>query len=117
MLTGGAATGPHKADLHVFMADKDMAAAYCSTGEQKALLLAVILAHAHLIKAERGAPPLLLLDEVAAHLDEDRRVALYGLLGDLGGQVWLTGTDRGLFAALEGKAQFFEVYEAKIKPV
>ena len=108
-ITGGAASGPHKSDLDVVYAAKDMPADQCSTGEQKALLIGIILAHAALIKAERGSPPILLLDEVAAHLDENRRAALYDLLEALGGQVWLTGTDESLFSAIEGKAQFFEV--------
>ena len=113
-VTGGAASGPHKSDLAVQYADKNMDAAQCSTGEQKALLIGIILAHARLIAAERGAPPVLLLDEVAAHLDEGRRAALYELLQGLGGQVWLTGTDRNLFEAVEGKAQFFEIKESQI---
>jgi DNA replication and repair protein RecF len=113
-VTGGAASGPHKSDLFVKYAVKNMAADQCSTGEQKALLIGIVLAHAKLIAAERGAPPILLLDEVAAHLDEGRRAALYDLLLALGGQVWLTGTDRNLFSAIEGKAQFFEVREAQI---
>lgn len=116
-VTGGAATGPHKSDLSVVYAAKNMPADQCSTGEQKALLIGIILAHAKLIAAERGAPPILLLDEVAAHLDESRRGALYDLLEDLGGQVWLTGTDKNLFTAIEGRAQFFEVREAQIKPM
>ncbi len=111
---GGAATGPHKSDLSVRYAAKNMAADQCSTGEQKALLIGIIMAHAQLIAAERGAPPILLLDEVAAHLDENRRAGLYDLLIELGGQVWLTGTDENLFAAIEGRAQFFEVREAQI---
>ena len=114
MLTGGAASGPHKSDLFVVYADKNMPADQCSTGEQKALLIGIVLAHARLIAAERGAPPLLLLDEVAAHLDEGRRAALYDLLIELGGQVWLTGTERALFSAIEGRAQFFEVEDAHI---
>ena len=113
-MTGGAATGPHKSDLHVRYAAKNMDAAQCSTGEQKALLIGIIMAHAKLIAAERGAPPILLLDEVAAHLDEGRRGALYDLLIGLGGQVWLTGTDENLFTAIEGRAQFFEVRDAEV---
>lgn len=113
-MTGGAATGPHKSDLAVRYASKNMAADQCSTGEQKALLIGIILAHAKLIAAERGAAPILLLDEVAAHLDEDRREALYDLLGALGGQVWLTGTDKGLFDAIDGQAQFCEVVDAQV---
>ncbi len=113
---GGAVTGPHKSDLAVRYAAKDMAADQCSTGEQKALLIGLILAHARLIAAERGAPPILLLDEVAAHLDETRRAALYDLLESLGGQVWLTGTEEKLFEAVQDKARFFEVKDAQIKP-
>ncbi len=117
MLTGGAATGPHKSDLSVRFAAKDMPADQCSTGEQKALLIGIVLAHAKLITAERGHPPILLLDEIAAHLDEVRRGALYDLLQDLGGQVWLTGTDESLFDAIRGKAQFFEVKNSVISSV
>ncbi len=116
-ITGGAAAGPHKSDLHVVYAEKNMAAAQCSTGEQKALLIGIILAHAALIQAERGAPPILLLDEVAAHLDENRRQALYELLEKLGGQVWLTGTDYNLFSAIKGKAQFLKVKNGNITPL
>ncbi|MCF8495145.1 MAG: DNA replication/repair protein RecF [Alphaproteobacteria bacterium] len=116
MLTGGAATGPHKSDLIVSYIAKGMPASHCSTGEQKALLIGLILAHARLIKAERGAPPLLLLDEVAAHLDEDRRGALYELLEELQGQVWLTGTDEGLFESVQSTAQFLDVRDVRIAP-
>ena len=114
MQTGGAATGPHKSDLAVRYAAKDMPADQCSTGEQKALLIGIVLAHAKLIAAERGSPPILLLDEIAAHLDENRRAALYGLLQDIGGQVWLTGTDENLFTAIRDTAQFFEVQNSVI---
>ena len=113
-VSGGAASGPHKTDLAVVYADKNMAAAQCSTGEQKALLIGIIIAHARLIAAERGAAPVLLLDEVAAHLDESRRAALYDILQELGGQVWLTGADKNLFDAVKGKAQFFEVSDASV---
>ncbi len=107
--TGGAATGPHKADLAVVYAVKNMPADQCSTGEQKALLIGITLAHSRLMAAERGAPPILLLDEVAAHLDENRRAALYDILLGLGGQVWMTGTDAILFAALGDRAHHFHV--------
>lgn len=107
--TGGAATGPHKCDLAVSYAAKDMPADQCSTGEQKALLIGITLAHSRLMAAERGAPPILLLDEVAAHLDENRRAALYDILIGLGGQVWMTGTDAILFAALGDKMHHFHV--------
>jgi DNA replication and repair protein RecF len=108
-VSGGAATGPHKSEFSCRYLEKDMPAAQCSTGEQKALLIGIVLAHARLIAAERGAPPILLLDEVSAHLDEGRRNALYELLLEAGGQVWLTGTDRMLFEGLEENARFFEV--------
>ena len=114
--SGGAASGPHKSDLLVSYAAKAMPAAQCSTGEQKALLIGIVLAHAQLMAAERGAPPILLLDEVAAHLDEGRRAALYDLLLTLGGQVWMTGTDQSLFDAVQNKAQFFRVESAAITP-
>ncbi len=114
-ITGGAVEGPHKSDLSVVYAVKNMPANQCSTGEQKALLIGLILAHARLIKAERGAPPVLLLDEVAAHLDEGRRNALYEILQDLGAQTWLTGTDRNLFDAIEGSAQFFDISDGSIR--
>ena len=113
-VTGGAATGPHKSDLNVVYAAKGMPADQCSTGEQKALLIGIILAHARLIAAERGAPPILLLDEVAAHLDPDRRAALYEILGDLKGQVWLTGTEESLFDSIHTTGQFFHVESAAI---
>ena len=106
---GGAATGPHKSDLRVHYAAKKMPADQCSTGEQKSLLIGIILAHARLIAAERGVPPVLLLDEVAAHLDESRRAGLYEILLSLRAQVWLTGTDRDLFTALHGNARYFEI--------
>lgn len=116
-LTGGAATGPHKSDLAVRYREKDMPADQCSTGEQKALLIGLILAHATLIKAERGTPPLLLLDEVAAHLDDERRAALYHLLETLGAQIWLTGTDKSLFDAISDQGRFFEVRNAQLNPL
>lgn len=115
-ITGGAATGPHKSDLAVTYAAKNMEAAQCSTGEQKALLIGIILAHSRLIAAERGAPPVLLLDEVAAHLDDDRRAALYDLLQALGGQVWMTGTDASLFRHIQGRAAFFHIENSRITP-
>ncbi len=111
---GGAQNGPHKTDFVVSYASKNMPAEQCSTGEQKALLIGIIMAHARLITAHRGAPPLLLLDEVAAHLDENRRSSLYEMLAGLGGQVWLTGTDTNLFDAIKDSAQFFAVHNSDI---
>lgn len=115
-LVGGASTGPHKGDLAVAYKAKNVAAEHCSTGEQKALLIGIILAHSRLMAAERGAPPILLLDEVAAHLDEGRRQALFERLQSLGGQVWMTGTDPILFDSIANKAQFFDVESAQIIP-
>jgi DNA replication and repair protein RecF len=94
-----------------------MPAPQCSTGEQKALLLAILLAQARLLAAARGTAPLMLLDEVAAHLDAERRAALFAELLDLKTQAWLTGTDAALFAALRGRAQFFAVAEARLSPM
>ncbi len=113
-MTGGAVTGAHKSDLYVMYDEKNMPADQCSTGEQKALLIGIILAHGRLIRAERGAPPLLLLDEVAAHLDDRRRHFLHGVLADNGGQVWLTGTDITLFDDLKQTGQFFHIHQAAL---
>lgn len=106
---GRALVGPHRTDLAVRYASKDMPAAQCSTGEQKALLISLILAAARLQQIERGAPPLLLLDEIAAHLDRDRRAALFDEIESLGAQAWMTGTDASLFESLEGRATFVAV--------
>ncbi len=111
---GRSLTGPHRSDLYVRFAATHMPAADCSTGEQKALLIAILLGQARLMAAERGRTPLLLLDEVAAHLDENRRRALFETLLELGVQAWLTGTDRSLFAGFGDRAQFFTVAEARI---
>jgi DNA replication and repair protein RecF len=109
--------GPHRSDLAVEHAGNGMPAPQCSTGEQKALLLAILLAQARLLAAARGAAPLMLLDEVAAHLDAERRAALFDALLDLKTQAWLTGTDAALFSALRGRAQFFAVAEARLSPM
>jgi DNA replication and repair protein RecF len=89
--------GPHRADLVVHNRADGQAADRCSTGEQKALLLSLILAHGALVAVQRGTPPILLLDEVAAHLDPARRAALFRLLAETGAQVWMTGTEAALF--------------------
>lgn len=99
--------GPHRDDLEVGYAAKRMPAALSSTGEQKALLIAITLAHA--VLAARGRPSILLLDEVAAHLDPQRRAALFARLGESGSQVWMTGTEPAPFAALSGEAALWEV--------
>ncbi|WP_242129038.1 DNA replication/repair protein RecF [Sphingobium sp. Sx8-8] len=103
---GRTLSGPHRQDLAVTHAAKAQAAALCSTGEQKALLLAILLAHAALVAAHRGQPPVLLLDEVAAHLDPSRRAALFERLRITGGQVWMTGTEDSLFNALGESTRF-----------
>ncbi len=94
---GRTLSGPHRHDLSVIHVAKDQPAALCSTGEQKALLLSILLAHAALVTGERGQPPVLLLDEVAAHLDPLRRAALFDRLHETGGQIWMTGTESSLF--------------------
>lgn len=113
---GRATCGPHKTDLLVTHAPKNMPAALCSTGEQKALLVNLILANARLITALTGKTPLLLLDEIAAHLDDRRLSALFDALEVLQAQCWLTGTDKSLFKALDGRAQFYGVAAGKINP-
>ena len=105
-------TGPHRADLGAFWVAKEMPAAQCSTGEQKALLISLILANARALGAERGTQPVLLLDELSAHLDAARRAALYDILCDLGVQAFLTGTGPELFAELGARAQHYRVTEA-----
>jgi DNA replication and repair protein RecF len=101
--------GPHRADLTVRHRPKDMAAEYCSTGEQKALLVGIMLSHARLTGEMAGMAPILLLDEIAAHLDAGRRAALFSILEELGGQTFMTGTDAALFSSLKGRAQFLTV--------
>ncbi|WP_137042520.1 DNA replication/repair protein RecF [Pseudolabrys sp. FHR47] len=101
--------GPHRADLKVMHAGKGIAAADGSTGEQKAMLIRLMLAHAHLIKDMTGYAPVMLLDEVVAHLDPLRRAALYDALAALGTQVWMTGADPAAFADIADRAQWFDV--------
>lgn len=114
---GATTSGPHRGDLKVSHRAKQVPAERCSTGEQKALLIALTLANARLIAARRGHPPLLLLDEVAAHLDAERRAALYDELAALGGQSWLTGTDRELFRPLADRAQHLTVEDGRVAPM
>lgn len=108
---GRTLVGPHRADLHGVYAAKGVPAAECSTGEQKALLVSLILANARALAQDFGAPPVLLLDEVAAHLDAARRAALYDEICALGAQAWMTGTGPELFAELAERANLFEVVE------
>jgi len=107
--TGRTASGPHRSDLTVHHGATGQAADMCSTGEQKALLIAIVLSNATLRSAEEGAVPMLLMDEVAAHLDEERRTALFDHLLALGAQTWFTGTDASLFTPLKSRAQMFRV--------
>ncbi|MGG5809430.1 DNA replication/repair protein RecF [Falsiroseomonas sp. CW058] len=114
---GGAALGAHRTDLAMTHLPKALPAELCSTGEQKALLVSVVLAHAALIGAARGFAPLLLLDEVAAHLDQARRVALYAALAGLPAQVFLTGTEADIFAPLRGTAEGFRATPQGLVPM
>ncbi len=107
--SGGARFGPHRSDMQVFDASRDMAAELCSTGEQKALLISLTLLQAHLLRQELGQDVVLLLDEVAAHLDSARQSALYGHLRGLGGQIWLTGTDADVYVDILPDATHFHV--------
>ena len=101
---GRTLTGPHRTDLRAIYAEKGMEARLCSTGEQKALLISVVLATARALAHATGTPPVLLLDEVAAHLDASRRAALYAEVRALGAQAWMTGTEAELFDALGPEA-------------
>jgi DNA replication and repair protein RecF len=111
---GATSIGPHRSDLAVSVAEKGIAAELASTGEQKAVLISILLAHAGLQRAVRGEPPLLLLDEIAAHLDASRREALFEALLRLDSQAWLTGTDEALFASLRCHAQFLSVRDGNL---
>jgi len=106
--------GPHLTDLKVIYAPKAMPARDASTGEQKALLIGLVLAHAHLVAEMTGITPLLLLDEVVAHLDPDRRIALFGELALLGAQVWMTGADPAAFSEVGASGEIFEVENGAI---
>lgn len=110
---GRTLAGPHRADLAVTHLGKGQAAHLCSTGEQKALLLGIVLAHAELVADRIGRAPVLLLDEVAAHLDPGRRAALFERLAGMG-QVWMTGTEPALFASVPEPASRFHVAQGAI---
>ena len=111
MAAGRTLVGPHRSDMYGVFAAKGVPASDCSTGEQKALLISLILANARALAEDFGAAPMLLLDEVAAHLDAGRRAALYAELTALGAQAWMTGTGPELFAELGDNAQYLEVIE------
>jgi DNA replication and repair protein RecF len=113
----GASVGVHHSDFEVIHLAKNVPAAQCSTGEQKALLISIVLANARLQTLDAGAVPLLLLDEIAAHLDEQRRAALFDEIVAMGAQAWMTGTDPALFAPLGDAAQHFAVADASLRPV
>ena len=111
LAAGRTLIGPHRADLGAIYIDKDAPARQCSTGEQKALLISLVLANARGLKTETGAAPLILLDEVAAHLDANRRAALFDEICALDAQAWMTGTGPELFAELGTRAQHVAVQE------
>ena len=111
MAAGRTLIGPHRDDLFGVFAAKGVPAKDSSTGEQKALLISLILANGRALKDMLGAPPILLLDEVAAHLDQSRRAALYDEICALGAQAWMTGTGPELFVELGNRAQMIEVTE------
>jgi DNA replication and repair protein RecF len=113
---GRTSDGPHLTDLKVTYAHKGIAAADASTGEQKALLIGLVLAHGRLIAEMTGFAPILLLDEIVAHLDPARRAALHVELAQLGGQVWMTGADPALFAEVENAAMIIEVASGRLEP-
>jgi DNA replication and repair protein RecF len=106
--------GPHLTDLRVIYAPKNMPARDASTGEQKALLIGLVLAHANLVAEMTGITPLLLLDEVIAHLDPNRRIALFDELAKLGAQVWMTGADPAAFANIGATGEIFDVDSGRI---
>ncbi len=112
---GRTLAGPHRADLLVTHAGKGQPAARSSTGEQKALLLNLVLAHAELVRERSGRPLILLLDEVAAHLDPARRAALFERLAGTGSQVWLTGTEPALFDGVGPGAAWFSVEPGRVE--
>jgi len=113
---GRTTDGPHLTDLEVLYGPKGIAAALASTGEQKALLIGLVLAHAGLVAEMTQHAPLLLLDEVVAHLDPARRAALYDALTALDAQVWMTGADPAPFAAVASRAQMFDVTPGRVAP-
>ena len=106
--------GPHKSDLAVLHRESGMGASKCSTGEQKALLIRIILAAANLQHEEKSRMPVMLLDEVGAHLDKSRRSELFSIIGDMGVQAWMTGTDRSLFEDSGFDTQYFNVFNSTL---
>ena len=116
-VAGRTLDGPHRSDLAVGHGPKELPAKVCSTGEQKALLVGLVLAHRDVVgQRQEGAAPILILDEITAHLDPLRRAALFEEVVCLGSQTWMSGTDPEAFAALGDRAQFFRVEEGRITP-
>lgn len=112
--TGGASEGPHRGDWVVTYDEKKLRASQCSTGEQKALLVSIILGFARIQKIRQQGVCLLLLDDIVAHLDEGRRACLFDEVCDLSLQAWMTGTDQALFSPLRERAQFLKVYQGEV---
>ncbi len=114
---GRTLSGTHRSEMQVFHTTKQMPAESCSTGEQKAMLLSMILAQARASMLWKGVVPVLLLDEVATHLDSTRKLELFEEICQIGAQVWMTGTDRKFFEELTGKAQFFDVENGTVNDI
>ncbi len=115
--SGRTGSGPHRSDFVVSHRDKEMPAALCSSGEQKALLIGLVLAHAALVGTLGSRPPMLLLDEVAAHLDGDRLAALLAHVAALESQVWMSGTDADLFRGRGAAVRIFGVADGRVEPL
>lgn len=113
---GRTLSGTHRSELRVTHREKNVPARLCSTGEQKALLLSIILAQSRASASLRGVVPLILLDEVVAHLDPSRRLELFDEIASTGAQAWMSGTDASLFEGMRGRGQFFEVKNGHITP-
>ena len=113
-VNGYTSIGPHRSDFRVHHSETGMAAESCSTGEQKSLLIGIILAVAKLQTDHKGFTPLLLLDEIAAHLDESRRASLFQLIMEMGAQAWITGTEKELFDYFGEKAQHFSIENGEL---
>ena len=106
--------GPHRSEFNCVHSSNKMEASLCSTGEQKALLVSIVLSHAILRKKECGSAPILLLDEISAHLDKRRRSSLFELLQNLESQIWMTGTESGAFSDILKIAETYNISEGKI---
>ena len=111
IMAGRTLIGPHRSDIEAIYKEKGISAKDSSTGEQKAMLISIILANVRALKLELGYPPVMLLDEISAHLDVDRRAALYEEIKALNAQAWMTGTDKKLFSELGHEAQYFHIIE------